>query len=100
MELEFSGEVWFWRGPAPFHWVTVPEAESATIKSKSSLVTYGWGMIPVTARIGGTEWTTSLFPKNGQYVVPLKDKVREAEQLELGDVISVHLTIDLRPPEN
>ena len=77
MILEFIGEVWHWRGPAPYHFVTVPEAESDVIKDAERLVTYGWGMIPVTVRIGGTEWTTSLWPKDGRYVVPLKDWVRE-----------------------
>ena len=89
MELEFSGEVWFWRGPSPYHFVTVPEDESAELQATSAEVTYGWGMIPVEARIGSTRWTTSLFPKNGGYVVPLKDLVREAE----GTVIVFHAPV-------
>jgi hypothetical protein len=52
-------------------------------------------MIPVSAHIGATEWTTSLFPKDGQYVVPVKTWVRKAEGLELGDVVTVHLTVDV-----
>ena len=79
MHLQFSGPVWHWRGPAPFHFVTVPEDESAALASAAGLVSYGWGMIPVTARIGATEWTTSLFPKDGGYIVPLKDAIRRAE---------------------
>jgi hypothetical protein len=65
MVLEFDGESWFWRGPAPFHFVTVPDDESAALASTTSAVSYGWGMIPATARIGGTDWTTSLFAKDG-----------------------------------
>jgi hypothetical protein len=68
MNLEFSGEVWFWRGPAPYHLVTVPEDESAEVQSTAALVTYGWGMVPVEVRIAETRWTTSLWPKNGGYV--------------------------------
>src|SRR5690242_3356758 len=64
VDLEFSGEVWFWRGPAPYHFVTVPEDESAELQETAALVTYGWGMIPVAAGIGSTDWTTSLWPKN------------------------------------
>ncbi|MDP1878686.1 MAG: DUF1905 domain-containing protein [Actinomycetota bacterium] len=94
MHLEFSGEVWFWRGPSPFHFVTVPDDEAHALKAASALVTYGWGMIPVEARIGSTNWTTSLFPKDGTYIVPLKDRVRTAEGLEVGDVVTVHLTVD------
>jgi hypothetical protein len=95
VDLEFSGEVWHWRGPSPFHFVTVPEDESAALQAAASLVTYGWGMIPVAARVGSTRWTTSLFPKDGGYVVPLKDLVRKAEQIEVGDVVTVRLAVDV-----
>ena len=94
MTFEFSGEVWFWKGPSPYHFVTVPEAECRELKAASAAVSYGWGVIPVAARIGDTSWTTSLFPKDGRYLVPLKDWVRKAEGLELGDVATIHLSID------
>ncbi len=93
MEFEFTGEIWHWRGPAPFHFVTVPEEQAADIQALASDVTYGWGMIPVQARLGGTAWKTSLFPKDGGYVLPLKDAVRRAESVELGDTIEVELTV-------
>jgi hypothetical protein len=95
VDLEFSGEVWFWRGPSPYHFVTVPEDDSAELAAASELVTYGWGMIPVAARLGGTRWTTSLFPKDGGYVVPLKDLVRKAEGVDVGDTVTVRLTVDV-----
>ena len=95
MDLGFSGEVWFWKGPAPWHFITVPEDECAELEATSQLVSYGWGMIPVTAQIGGTEWTTSLFPKDGRYLVPVKTWVRNAEGLEVGDPVTVHLTVDV-----
>ena len=93
MDLEFTGEIWFWRGPAPHHFVTVPDAESADLEAVSAEVTYGWGMIPVTVQVGGTQWTTSLFPKDGGYIVPLKDAVRKAEALEVGDEVTVRLSL-------
>lgn len=95
MRLEFTGEVWFWRGPSPYHFVRVPDAESAALREAAALVTYGWGMIPVSARVGATEWTTSLFPKDGGYLVPLRDSVRLAAGLDVGDVIDVRLTVDV-----
>ena len=95
MDLEFSGEVWFWRGPSPYHFVTVPEDESAELQTAAALVTYGWGMIPVEARVGSTTWTTSLFPKDGGYVVPLKDVVRRAESIDVADTVTVRLTISI-----
>jgi hypothetical protein len=47
----------------------------------------------VTARIGNTTWTTSLFPKNDAYLVPLRASVREAEDIELGDRVDVVLEV-------
>ena len=93
VNFEFSGEVWYWRGPAPFHFITVPDHQSQDIKDISGFVTYGWGMIPAKVRIGRTEWTTALWPKNGLYVVPIKDAVRNAETLELGDKVAVQLVV-------
>ncbi|GIW34265.1 DUF1905 domain-containing protein [Meiothermus sp.] len=93
MGLQFSGEIWEWRGPAPFYFVSVPGEQSQAIKSAERLLTYGWGMIPVKVRIGKTEWKTSLWPKDGRYVLPLKDQVRQAERLEVGQTVTVKLEV-------
>jgi len=95
VQLTFSGEIIYWRGPAPFHFVAVPEPQSAAIEASSSLTSYGWGCIPVEARVGTTDFTTSLFPKDGTYLMPIKVAVRKAENLELGDVIDVSMAIDV-----
>jgi Domain of unknown function (DUF1905) len=95
MNVEFSAEMWFWRGPAPWHFVTVPEPECAELEVASASVSYGWGMVPVEAQIGATGWKTSLFPKDGRYVVPVKARVRTAEGLEIGDVVTVRLSVDI-----
>ncbi len=95
MNIEFTGTIWFWRGPAPWFFVTVPPAQSSDLKAISGIVTYGWGMIPVSARIGQTEWTTSLFPKDDQYILPIKADVRKAENLEEGDTVTVQLEVRL-----
>lgn len=87
--------MWFWRGPSPYHFVTVPEDESAALQAASALVTYGWGMIPAEARIGSTRWTTSLFPKDGAYVVPLKDVVRKAESIDVDETVTLRLSVDV-----
>ena len=102
LDLEFSGEVVFWRGPSPYHFIAVPEAERAEIAAVASLVTYGWGVIPATVRIGDTSWTTSLFPRTGGYLVPIRDSVRAAEGIELGDTVDVRLAIAIEewsPPD-
>lgn len=93
MDVAFSGEIWYWRGPSPFNFVTVPRRESEEIGAVSSLVTYGWGAIPVTAQLGDTTWTTSIFPKDGVYLVPLKASVRRAQGVDVGDVVALRLTI-------
>jgi len=93
MNIEFSGKIWFWKGPAPWYFVTIPADESDAIKAISASVTYGWGVIPVIVRIGKTEWTTSLFPKDDRYLVPLKADIRKAENLNEGDDVSIQLKI-------
>lgn len=93
MVLEFSGELVFWRGPAPWHFVVVPEDAAEEIEAVAKMVTYGWGCIPVSASVGGTSWQTSLFPKDGTYLVPVKSWVRKSEDLELGDTVGLRLII-------
>jgi hypothetical protein len=91
-EWKFAEPIWYWRGPAPYHYVTVPERVRDGLR-EWAFISYGWGMIPVTATIGGTTWPTSLFPKDGGYVLPLRDSVRAAEELEIDDSPRVTLRI-------
>lgn len=93
MDLAFTAPVWFWRGPAPFHFVTVPEDLAGMLAAAAQIVTYGWGMVPVTVEVGATTWTTSLWPKDGGYIVPLKTAVRRAEHIELGEPIVVRVRV-------
>lgn len=95
MNVEFHGEVWEWRGPAPYHFVTVPDDCCGALEAAAEIVSYGWGMVPVTSRIGTTTWETSLWPKEGGYVVPIKDRVRRAAGIELGDVVAIRLEVAL-----
>ena len=93
MNIEFNGKIWYWRGPAPWYFVTVPAKQSRDLKAILGFVTYGWEMIPADVRIGKTEWTTSLWPKDGCYIVPIKASVRKAENLEEGDKVTIQLEI-------
>ncbi|HZU12519.1 MAG TPA: DUF1905 domain-containing protein [Chloroflexota bacterium] len=95
MEFEFRSKMWFWKGPAPWYFITVPPEDCFELAAASTVVSYGWGMIPVTARIGRTTWTTSLWPKDGQYIVPVKADVRRAEGLGLGDLVRVRLAVSV-----
>lgn len=92
-EIIFSGEVFEWRGPAPFYFIKIPTAQSAKIKERAAQLTYGWGVIPVTGIVGKTEFTTSLIPKEGNYLLPIKNIVRFGEKLVVGQ--SVQATIEL-----
>jgi hypothetical protein len=93
MHIEFNGKIWYWRGPAPWYFVTVPAKQSRDLKAIVGFVTYGWGMIPANVLIGKTEWKTSMFHKDGRYIVPIKASVRKAEHLEEGDNVTVRLEV-------
>jgi hypothetical protein len=95
MEFDFDGKIWYWRGPSPFFFVTMPEKESHELKEISSMVTYGWGVIPVDVQIGDTKFKTSLFPKDDLYLVPVKAAVRKAEGLEEGDEVTIRLEVTI-----
>jgi len=93
MNLAFTGPIFCWRGPAPYFFVTVPPDEAEELQEAAAMVSYGWGMIPVKVLIGETEWTTSLWPRDGSYVVPLKDAIRKAEGIGEGDEVLIGLTV-------
>ena len=95
MEFGFEPEIIEWRGPSPFFFAPVPATHVADISSAARRVSYGWGMIPVTAVIGDITFTTSLFPKDDGYLLPLKDAVRRKAGITAGD--SVAVTINIRP---
>ena len=96
MELVFAGRVIEWRGPSPYYFVPLPDAESADIREVAAMATYGWGVIPVEARIGEVTFATSLFPKNGGYLLPLKDAVRKPQGLSAGDEVTVEMAVRLQ----
>src|SRR5699024_7418326 len=95
-ERTFTGELWYWRGPAPWYFVSVPERDCLDLHEEASFVSYGWGMIPVQVQIGGTRWETSLWPKDGGFIVPIKSEVRKRERLADGDQVTVRMTVATR----
>ena len=92
MDVEFEGPVVEWRGPAPFFFVAIPEEVSADIKVAARGVQY-WGQVPVMVRISDTTFTTALFPKDGRYLLPLKNLVRTSVGIELDQILTVALTV-------
>lgn len=99
MELEFEAVVSEWRGPAPFFYARLPHDAAAEITRVRKLVTYGWGAIPAEAVIGGVLFATSLFPKDGGYLLPLKASVRKAIGVTVGDVVAVSMQVGRAPRE-
>ncbi len=97
LTVKFTGEIIYWRGPAPFFFLPTPAKQSKEIKAVSNRLTYGWGCIPVTARIGETEWTTALIPREGAYMVPIKKVIREKLGLDDGVKTSIILEFEEKP---
>jgi len=96
VEWMFDGEIIEWRGPAPYYFVAMSESDSAELKEEARSLIY-WGQVPVQVAIGDTHFSTALFPKDGRYLVPLKDAVRTAEDIHEGDVVTVVLRPARRP---
>ena len=92
MEIEFSGEVVEWRGPAPFFFVALPTDAADLVDEVKADVVY-WGVVPVRARIGDTEFTTAMFPRDGTWFLPLKAAVRRDEDVDLGQVVDVRMHV-------
>jgi hypothetical protein len=93
VELTFTNTVIEWRGPAPYYYLPLPEEEAEDVRDVRKMATYGWGVIPVVAQIGHTAFETSLFPKDGGYLLPLKDAVRKPEGISVGDEVTVEVKI-------
>ena len=96
MELDVLGRIVEWRGPAPYWFLPISEDDSAMIDELKPMLTYGWGCIPVTCRLGRTAFTTSIMPRNGVYLIPLKVAVRTAESVSPDVPITLHVTMALR----
>ena len=94
--ISFEATVIYWRGPSPFFYAPVPLELAEAVRQAAKVVSYGWGMVPVEATIAGFAFTTALFPKDGTYLLPLKDAVRRKTGVTAGDAIDVEMAI--QPP--
>jgi hypothetical protein len=93
LRFRFDATVICWRGPSPFFFAPIPAHHAERLREVSRFVTYGWGMVPVEARIGDVFFKTSLFPKDETYLLPLKDVVRRRANITAGDLIRVDMTV-------
>lgn len=92
MELQFRATVIYWRGPAPFFYARIPADVGAEIGKVKKAASYGWGVIPVEATINGVTFTTSLFPKDDTYLLPLRQVVRNTLGVTVDDEVEVEMT--------
>jgi len=92
-EITFEAEIIEWRGPPPYLFAVVPDAHIADIRYAALSESYGWGVVPVIVRVGGSDFTTSLFPREGGYLLPIKVAVQGAEGIGRGDRIKVRMRV-------
>lgn len=96
MSFRFDAELWLWSGDGAWHFVTVPADVSDEIDGRTGVVERrGFGSVRVRVKIGGTTWTTSVFPdkQRAAYVLPIKKDVRAKESLAAGDRTTVVLEL-------
>nr|WP_204298203.1 DUF1905 domain-containing protein [Actinoplanes capillaceus] len=97
MRVVFESELWIWDARRDESWtfVSLPVAESDEIRERAGGLSRGFGSLRVRASLGGSTWTTSVFPDSGRgaYVLPVKKAIRKAESLTAGDEITV--TVEL-----
>lgn len=93
-------KIWLYDGHAAWHFATIDAPTSKAIKALQTGPRRGWGSVKVTAKIGKTSWTTSIFPdKNETYLLPIKASVRKAEKLSTEDKIKIELIIPIGEPD-
>jgi hypothetical protein len=93
LEIDVTAPVWRWDGDAAWHFLTVPGEESDDVRARAPESAFG--SVKVTATIGATTWSTSLFPDkaSGCYLLPVKADVRRREGIGTDDVATVHLVV-------
>jgi hypothetical protein len=95
MIVEFDGDVFQWdaRTDAAWYFTALPVGLSEEIREIPRPYR-GFGSVRVRAHVGGSSWSTSIFPDSGGfYVLPLKKSVRVAESLYGGGAVHVRLEI-------
>jgi hypothetical protein len=92
-QFRFDAPVIYWRGPAPHVFAKLPDHVAEGIRALGPGVSYGWGCIAVAATIGGVPFTTSLIPREGTFLLPLKVAVRRQLALGEGEDVAVEMAI-------
>ncbi len=104
LDFEFTAKLWLYQGKGAWHFITVPREQSDQIKFFTSAAVTGrkkrgWGSVRITAKIGESQWQTSIFPSKsggkleGRYILPVKKDIRIREKIYAEDDVTVRLTI-------
>ena len=93
-DLTFTATLWRWEARDAWRFVTVP-AELTDAVRLSGGPPRGFGSVRVQATVGATTWRTAVFPdsRRGSYLLPVKKAVRQAEDLDDGDPVTVALRV-------
>lgn len=94
-EYKVRAKVWLYPGKAAWHFANLSPKQSSHIRKLFGAEAAGWGSLPVTVRIGNTEWKTSIFPdsKSSSYLFAIKAEVRKKEHIRAGDTINAIVQI-------
>ena len=95
VQREFSAELWRAAGDGAWVFARLPADVSAEIRDLPR-PRAGFGSVRVRVTLGGSRWSTSVFPEStSAYVLPVKRAVRAAEGVEVGDVVRISVeTVD------
>lgn len=93
--ISVTAPLWLWSGEGgSWHFVTVPEDQSAEIRAQAFAGPRGFGSVRVEATVNGVTWRTSVFPqRSGGYILPVKAEVRRKAAIAAGDEIRVTLEL-------
>ena len=98
-EHTFTAHLWLWDSRRADTWtfVTLPKGISDAIEEEATArgPRAGFGSVKVSVRIDSCAWRTSVFPDaaSGCFVLPIKRAVRQANGVEAGDRVEVHLRV-------
>ena len=89
--ISFNGTVQKFPGKDGWTYVAVPQKYTAYLKRKRRV----WGMYPITVHVRSTSWKTKLMmKKGGDFFVALKAAIRDKEQINVADKITISFKLE------
>ncbi len=84
--FKISTKLWRWPGDMGWHFINLDKTTSSKIRKL-----FPRGFVKIKAKLGNTEWNTSLFPhsETGVYLLAIKKSIRKKEDVFEGDIIKI-----------